>query len=68
MRQSKDLVDLLSKVEELPGWRVENRPKCWIVFPPDLALSPISVPHGPRTPDRAFKNARAALRRAGAPV
>lgn len=68
MKQSKDLVELLCQVEDLPGWRVENRPKGWIVFPPDRSVSPITVTHGPKYPDRAYKNARAKLRRAGAEV
>jgi hypothetical protein len=67
-KRDKDIEELVRQVQRLPGWRVEDRPKGWRIWPADTSKPAITLSHGPRIPYRAIRYARQKLRNAGAEV
>lgn len=63
----REMIELVNELNALPGWVVEDRPKGYIVFPPEPAR-PFTIPHRPRDPARSRRNKVAQARRAGAPL
>jgi hypothetical protein len=64
---NKEVEELISTVKSWKGWRVEDRKKGYLVFPPDKAHQPIPI-HRTPSGHRWKANTVAKLRRAGGPI
>lgn len=64
---NKEVEELVRQIRALPGWRVEDRRKGYLAFPPDKAKDPIPI-HRTPSGSRWKANTVAKLRRAGAPL
>lgn len=67
MATSKDIKKLIRRIQTWQGWRVEERSKGWMVYPPDKTKPAITI-HRTPSDHRAWRNMISQLRRAGAPI
>lgn len=67
MLVNKEVAELIRQIRSWPGWRIEERRKGYLVFPPDPEARAISI-HKTPSDRRWRKNTVASLRRAGAPI
>lgn len=67
MMSSKDVKQLIAQVQSWNGWRVEEKAKGWMIYPPDKNLSGVMV-HRTPSDHRWLKNVTSELRKRGAPV
>lgn len=67
MMSSKEVKQLIAQVQTWNGWRVEEKAKGWMIYPPNKELSGVMV-HRTPSDHRWLKNAMSELRKRGAPV
>lgn len=67
MSKGKEVKELIAQVQSWQGWRVEEKAKGWMIYPPDKTLSPVMV-HRTPSDHRWLKNTMSELRKRGAPV
>lgn len=67
MMSSKDVKQLIAQVQSWNGWRVEEKAKGWMIYPPDKNQSGVMV-HRTPSDHRWLKNVTSELRKRGAPV
>ena len=67
MSKNKEVKQLLAQIESWQGWRIEEKAKGWMVYPPDKTLSGVMI-HGSPSDHRWLKNTMSELRKRGAPV
>lgn len=67
MMSNKDVKQLIALVQSWNGWRVEEKAKGWMIYPPSKEFSGVMVHRSP-SDHRWLKNVMSELRKRGAPV
>lgn len=67
MSKNKEVKQLMEMIRGWQGWRVEDKAKGWMVYPPNREMSGVMI-HGSPSDHRWLKNVMSELRKRGAPI